>query len=271
VGIEQEFLDEVRLYRPIHILIFTQESYKKNRFFPIMALMIENETDSKISQMFNAISRRYDQVNRLVSFGIDQKWRKVLASHLPEKSNLKLLDLATGTCDQLLEILETGKVEKALGIDLAEGMLALGREKIEASGLQEKVELKVASALAIPVEENSYDCVTISFGIRNVQGNCLREIFRVLAPGGRALILEFSLPRNALVKQMHLFYLRRVLPAVGGLVSKQKSAYQYLNKTIEAFPYGEDFLALMEQEGFVDLRAIPLTMGVATLYVGEKP
>ncbi|MDN3506249.1 MAG: bifunctional demethylmenaquinone methyltransferase/2-methoxy-6-polyprenyl-1,4-benzoquinol methylase UbiE [Simkaniaceae bacterium] len=228
-------------------------------------------TQGQVSQMFNAIAKSYDRVNRILSFGIDQRWRKLLASYLPEKENLRLLDLATGTCDQLLTLMETEKVVEALGIDLAEEMLSLGREKVAATSYANQVELKVASALEIPVSENSFDCVTISFGIRNVQGNCLEEIFRVLAPGGRALILEFSLPENRLVRSMHLLYLRKILPLVGGFVSKEKSAYNYLNKTIESYPYGEKFLQMMEKEGFVDFKAIPLTLGVATLYVGEKP
>lgn len=233
--------------------------------------MQDGDTQVRVSHMFNAIAKSYDRVNRILSFGIDQRWRKLLASHLPEKENLRLLDLATGTCDQLLTLMETDKVVEALGIDLAEDMLSLGKEKVASTSYASQVELKVASALEIPAKDNSFDCVTISFGIRNVQGNCLAEIFRVLAPGGRALILEFSLPENRLVRSMHLFYLRKILPTIGGFVSKEKSAYSYLNQTIESYPYGEKFLQMMEREGFVDLKAIPLTMGVATLYVGEKP
>ncbi|NGX26659.1 MAG: Demethylmenaquinone methyltransferase [Chlamydiae bacterium] len=233
--------------------------------------MTDPSAQKQVSMMFNAISKSYDQVNRILSFGIDQKWRKTLTEHLPEKKNLRLLDLATGTCDQLLSLMETEKIAEALGIDLAQEMLAIGEKKVAATPYAEKVELKLASALEIPSSDSSFDCVTISFGIRNVQGNCLQEIFRVLAPGGKVLILEFSLPQNRLIRSLHLFYLRKILPAVGGWVSKEKSAYSYLNQTIESFPYGKDFLALMEKEGFVDLRALPLTFGVATLYVGEKP
>jgi len=237
----------------------------------MLAGMPESDTQAQVSHMFNAIAKQYDRVNRILSFGIDQKWRKLLASNLPEKENLRLLDLATGTCDQLLTLMETNKVAKALGIDLAEDMLSLGGKKVAATPFAEKVELQVASALSIPAKDSSFDVVTISFGIRNVQGNCLSEIFRVLAPGGRALILEFSLPENKIIRSAHLFYLRKILPTIGGFVSKEKSAYSYLNKTIESYPYGEKFLQMMEREGFVDFKAIPLTLGVATLYIGEKP
>ena len=233
--------------------------------------MKKNHTQTQVSHMFNAISKRYDRVNRIVSFGIDQKWRKTVASHLPEKENLRLLDLATGTCDQLIALLETEKVSAAVGIDLAEEMLAIGLEKLSHTPYAEKVELKVASASEIPFSDNTFDCVTISFGIRNVQGNCLREIYRALAFGGKAMILEFSLPKNRLIRSLHLFYLRKMLPLIGGWMTKEKEAYCYLNQTIEAYPYGKNFLQLMEKEGFVDCKAIPLTLGVATLYIGEKP
>lgn len=228
-------------------------------------------TQQQVSQMFNEISSSYDSVNRVLSFGIDKAWRKKLIQHLPKGDNLRLLDLATGTGDQLIPLMKSGKVGEAVGIDLAEEMLALGHKKIIAEGYGDQVSMQVASATEIPQKENSFDCVTISFGIRNVQGDCLKEMYRVLIPSGKALILEFSLPKNRLIRHLHLFYLRRVLPTIGGLISGKKSAYRYLNKTIESFPYGDQFLALLEQAGFIQLKAIPLTFGIATLYVGEKP
>ncbi len=228
-------------------------------------------TQEQVSHMFNAIAKRYDRGNRILSFGIDQKWRKLLTQHLPNKNDLRLLDLATGTCDQLLTLMETEKITEAIGIDLAEEMLAIGKKKVAASSYADQIELKCASALEIPAPDASFDCVTISFGIRNVQGNCLKEIFRLLSPGGRALILEFSLPENRIVRFLHLLYLRKILPTIGGWISKEKSAYRYLNQTIETYPYGKAFLSLMEKEGFVNLKALPLTFGVATLYIGDKP
>jgi len=223
-----------------------------------------------VSQMFNAISPAYDFVNRVLSFGIDSRWRKKVNQHLPDRSDLEIIDLATGTCDQILSLMKSQKVTSALGIDLAEEMLEIGRQKIAKSPFHAQVDLKLASALEIPEEDASFDCATMSFGIRNVQGNCLPEILRILKPGGKALILEFSTPQNRLVRSLHFLYLRKILPTVGGLISKKKSAYRYLNETIEAFPSGETFLSLMREAGFANATAYPMTFGVATLYVGEK-
>jgi demethylmenaquinone methyltransferase / 2-methoxy-6-polyprenyl-1,4-benzoquinol methylase len=238
----------------------------------MMAIEMKVSSEKQISQMFNAISPTYDKVNRVLSFGIDRLWRKKLKEHLPPGHHLNLLDLATGTCDQILALMKTGKFDEAMGIDLAEEMLREGRRKIAATPYAECIDLKVASALEIPVEKGVFDCVTISFGIRNVADTlgCLNEMGRVLKKGGKALILEFSLPKNMLVRSLHLFYLRRLLPLVGGLISGEKSAYAYLNRTIEAYPHGAAFLKLMEQAGFTNPKAYPLTFGVATLYVGTK-
>jgi demethylmenaquinone methyltransferase/2-methoxy-6-polyprenyl-1,4-benzoquinol methylase len=233
--------------------------------------MENSSMQAQVSQMFNAIAKRYDRVNRILSFGIDRLWRSQLKQHLPEENNLHLLDLATGTCDQLLALMGTEKIEKAVGIDLAQEMLLIGQKKISASPYSQKISLQCASALSIPFSKPSFDCITISFGIRNVQGNCLKEIYRVLKPKGRALILEFSLPKNRVIRGAHLLYLRKILPFVGGLFTKKTSAYRYLNQTIESFPYGEKFLTLMENEGFIHCKAIPLTFGIATLYIGDKP
>jgi len=238
----------------------------------MIAHMTQISTEQEISQMFNEISHAYDKNNHILSLGLDRRWRKKLALHLPEGENLSLLDLATGTCDQLLPLMATGKFESALGIDLAEGMLEFGKQKISSTPYKDQISLKVASALEIPTEPESFDCVTISFGIRNVGSlpECLKEIHRVLAPGGRALILEFSLPKNRLIRPFHLLYLRHILPFVGGLVSGKMGAYRYLNKTIESFPYGEAFLGKMQEAGFSKVQALPLTLGVATLYIGDK-
>ncbi len=232
--------------------------------------MMVTMTQEQVSEMFNAISPTYDRVNKILSFGIDRKWRKRLVAQLPS-GPLTLLDVATGTGDQLLPLLESGKVEKAIGIDLAEEMLQLGQKKLESAGWGDQVAFRVASATEIPFSENAFDCITMSFGIRNVEGDCFAELLRVLKPGGKVLILEFSLPKNRFVRKMHLFYLRRILPFVGGLVSGNRNAYRYLNQTIEAFPYGEAFLKRMKSAGFVKNKANPLTFGIATLYVGEKP
>ncbi len=219
-----------------------------------------------VAQMFDAIAAKYDRANRLLSFGNDIIWRNKLAKAVPEGA-LSLIDLATGTCDQLIAILKQHPTLRAVGIDFAARMLEVGAAKLAKKGL--KAELKTASALELPYADASFDCATISFGIRNVGDveKCLKEMRRVLKPDGCALILEFSLP-HPLLRPFYLLYLRHILPRLGGLITHQGQAYRYLNRTIERFPYGENFLALMRNAGFVSAEAHPLTGGIATLYKG---
>lgn len=223
--------------------------------------------------MFNRIAHRYDLLNRLLSCGQDIRWRKRLARHFPAGNDLQVLDVATGTADVLLMLHGFGQIGRGVGVDMAEKMLEIGRDKIQARGLQSTLSLKTGDAVEIPEETGAYDVVTIAFGIRNV-GNTsagLRELCRVLKPGGRALILEFSLPGNAIMRGLYLFYFRKILPLIGGLVSGDSYAYRYLNETVETFPYGEAFLDLMRDSGFENVSADALTCGIAAIYRGDKP
>jgi demethylmenaquinone methyltransferase/2-methoxy-6-polyprenyl-1,4-benzoquinol methylase len=231
------------------------------------------QSKKDVWKMFDRISPRYDLVNRLLSFGIDTRWRKKLLHYLPKNSDIRLLDLATGTADQLITIVKKAKqVRSALGIDLSEEMIRLGQRKIIDKPYTHQITLMKGDATNISLGDESVDCITMSFGIRNVENieQCLKECLRVLTPRGRLLILEFSLPKNKMIKNCHLFYLRHVLPTIGGLISRQKKAYQYLNKTIETFPSGEDFCHLLKKSAFVRVKAHPMTFGVTTLYIGEK-
>ena len=223
-------------------------------------------------RMFDRIAPTYDLVNRLLSFGLDIRWRKKVATHMPAERDMVLLDLATGTGDQVISLTQTGRFTQAVGMDMSAGMLSRGRDKIVQLGLQETVSMLEGDATSLPLEDERFDAVTISFGIRNVVHveKALAEMCRVLKPGGRAIILEFSLPENALIRAGHLFYLRRILPLVGGLVSGDSSAYRYLNTTIEAFPYGQAFCDLMTGAGFSSATPHRLTFGVATIYVGVR-
>lgn len=225
-------------------------------------------------RMFNEISPTYDRVNRAMTGYLDISWRKAVGRYLPKHEKIHLLDCATGTADQLITLLESHRqITYAVGIDLAEEMLAIGKEKIEKKGLTSQAELILASALDIPFQSESFDCVTMSFGIRNVScvSSCLSEIFRVMRPGARLLILESSLPDNPLLRMGHLLYLRKILPSLGALISRQKSAYVYLNKTIEEFPYGKEFCNLLEIHKFINVKAHPLMMGAVSIYQADKP
>lgn len=235
---------------------------------------MEGPSRSEVWKMFDAISETYDTVNRLMTFGIDKAWRRKVARFLPERSGIHLLDCATGTGDQIFELISSSAhIKKAVGIDLAESMLEIGRKKLARKSCGIEVSLECASALALPFPDASFDCATISFGIRNLTDTALglREMHRVLNPGGRALILECSIPQNPLMRQLNNVYIRHLLPRLGGLISKQKAAYVYLNKTIETFPSGDAFCSLLENAGFINVQAHPFTFGVVTLYSGEKP
>jgi len=220
--------------------------------------------------MFDRIAPRYDLLNRLLSFRRDVAWRKALVRALPAGDGLRVLDLATGTADVLLSLSAArGKIRRGTGLDKSAGMIARAQPKIaEASA---PLDLVRGDACGLGFRDASFDAVTIAFGIRNVPDvpAALREMRRVLRPGGRALVLEFSLPANVLIRNGYLLYFRHVLPRVGGIVSGDAQAYRYLNESVESFPYGEAFLKLMRAAGLRDAKALPLSCGIATLYTGD--
>jgi len=224
--------------------------------------------------MFDRIAPRYDLLNRLLSGGTDVLWRKRMARHLPPGERLALLDLATGTGDQIFSLLKASpRIWSAVGLDRSVGMLEIGRGKVDRRALGLRVKLKEGDATAVSEPDRAYDVVTISFGIRNVTSvpAALADMLRVLKPGGRLLILEFSLPKPGLFRKLYLLYLRRILPAIGGIISGDRQAYRYLNETIESFPHGDAFCALMRDAGFTGVRSDPLSLGIASIYIGERP
>jgi len=224
-------------------------------------------------KMFDRISQCYDFLNRFFSFGLDVVWRKRLVRYLPNRIDQVVVDIATGTADVLLYLFQqNSNINRGYGIDLAENMLAIGRQKIQSCRLQDKIVLQHGDAQQIPFPVNQFDAATIAFGIRNMAEpvKVLREILRVLKPQGRALVLEFSLPQNHFLKSAYLIYLRHVIPVVGAILSGDGDAYRYLNKTVETFPSGRDFCTLMESAGFKNIVAHPLSFGVATIYTGDK-
>ncbi len=226
-----------------------------------------------IHRMFDGIARRYDLLNRLLSFGQDIRWRRKLAKIMEQNKSAEILDLATGTADVLLSCHRHNRAMRlGIGIDLAAEMLQVGRHKLEKARLSEKTILLRADALSVPAADNSFDAVTISFGIRNVVdvNKALEEMRRVLKTGAPALILEFALPPNPLLRRIFLFYLRSVIPFIGGIVSGNQRAYSYFNETVETFCYGEEFVKLMKEAGFKDVKMHRLTFGVAIIYEGVK-
>lgn len=231
-----------------------------------------NPSRTDVWKMFDRIAHRYDTLNRCLSFGNDMRWRRRMCQYLPERSNLSVLDIATGTADQLLILTADRRVDAGLGVDLAQKMLDLGQLKVQRAGLNKRVVLRYGDAERLPVSDNHVDVVTMSFGIRNVNSvsTALTEMHRVLKTKGRALVLEFSLPANRCLSRPYLCYFRYLLPRVGSALSGDVHAYGYLNRTVETFPHGEDFCHLMEAAGFANVRAHPLTFGIASIYQGDK-
>ncbi len=226
-----------------------------------------------VRQMFDDIAGRYDLLNRLLSFGIDVRWRRFAVSQLSIPKNGRVLDIATGTCDVALEVAEqTDPSVLIIGEDFTQGMLVAGQKKLKASPHGERIMLVNAPCEEIPHPDRTFDGITIAFGIRNVVDRKagLREMVRVLKPGGRAVILEFSSPRSRLFRQIYYFYFQKVLPTIGGLISK-RSAYQYLPDSVLEFPEREDFATMMKDAGFGRVQHTDLTFGIATVYVGDKP
>lgn len=225
-----------------------------------------------VRQMFDDIAHRYDLLNRLLSFGIDRRWRRFAVSQLSIPAGGRVLDIATGTCDVALEVAEnTDPSVKIVGEDFTQGMLVQGQQKLNSSVHGERIMLVNAPCEEIPHPDASFDAITIAFGIRNVVDRPagLREMHRVLKPGGRMVILEFSNPRSQLFRKLYYFYFQKILPTIGGFLSK-RSAYQYLPDSVLEFPAQEEFSRMMGEAGFSRLQHCALTFGIATVYVGDK-
>lgn len=235
----------------------------------------QNEMDSSPSRqnawkMFDRIASRYDFLNHLLSLGFDIIWRRRVARFLPRVDHLSLLDLACGTGDMLLSLSQS--VDHGVGLDMSSEMLKSAGIKIMKKGRHRRFSLVRADGQSLPFADSSFDVVTIAFGIRNMVdvSDTLKEIHRVLKKKGRALILEFSLPENRFLRRLYLFYFRNILPRIGTTISGDSYAYRYLMETVISFPYGDDFCALMKQAGFENVRANCLTMGIASIYQGDR-
>lgn len=236
----------------------------------------EQEKGSKkkqVAEMFDNIAHSYDFLNHFFSFGIDILWRKKAIRILKKENPKYVMDVATGTGDFALEALRMGlEVEKIVGVDISDGMLEIGRQKIEKKGLSDKIEMKLGDSEDLPFEDDSFDAYTVAFGVRNFENleKGLAEMRRVLKPGGLAIILEFSKPKYFPIKQIYWLYSRKIMPFVGKLISKDNRAYSYLPESVEAFPEGVEFLTIMRNAGYEDPRKKALTGGIATIYMGRK-
>jgi len=234
----------------------------------------QTKDKTQVTSIFNAIAPSYDFSNRTLSMGIDIYWRKQLIKRLVKTSeDMKLLDVATGTADLALAFCQKHScIKAAIGVDLANNMLEIGRQKIKHNHLESIIDLQTGDATNLDFADATFDVVSISFGIRNVENleKALSEMSRVLKPGGQLLILEFSLPSNIVLRTLYLMYFRHILPTLGRLFSKHPQAYAYLNKTVESFPYGQKFADIIKLQGFAELNFRPLTFGIATVYEGKK-
>lgn len=231
-----------------------------------------SERKKESYKIFNEIAGTYDLLNHTLSLGIDIYWRNKLLKNLPAKESINALDLATGTGDVALTLIKDRRIKKITGLDLSKGMIDIGIEKVKKKGHDKKIFLMLGDAVNIPAADNSFDLTTISFGIRNFSDpqKSLHDIYRVLKKDGRVMIMEFAIPSNFIIRSIYFFYFRYFLPKIGNLISKHKDAYTYLNKTVEEFPYGDEFLKLMQNAGFKNLKKESLTFGIAMLYIGDK-
>lgn len=226
----------------------------------------------QVADMFDNISPTYDVLNRTLSMRIDVIWRKKAIKSLKEIQPKVILDVATGTGDFALQAIKTLKPEKVIGVDISQGMLNVAQEKIKTQQLEGVFEVKLGDSENLPFDDHSFDAVTVAFGVRNFENlkNGLTEIHRVLKPGGKAVILEFSNPKKFPIKQLYGFYSKTVIPALGKLISKDASAYTYLPESVEQFPDGNAFTSVMKASGFKITKARPQTFGICTIYEGLK-
>ena len=221
--------------------------------------------------MFNDIAPRYDFLNHFLSMGIDIRWRKKVRRLIAPTQPKYILDVATGTGDLAIELAKL-KPEKITGIDIAANMLEIGKEKLKTRKLDQMIELLLGDSEDIPFDDNSFDAVTVAFGVRNFEDlqKGLREMHRVLKPGGMVAILEFSKPKAFPFRQIYNFYFKYILPGLGQAVSKNKEAYTYLPESVSAFPEDKAFIKELAKAGYADAAQKRLTMGIATLYTAVK-
>jgi len=226
----------------------------------------------QVAGMFDQIAFRYDLLNRFLSGGIDIYWRKQAIKELKKVQPQTILDVATGTADVAIMSWKYLRPKKIIGIDISEGMLKLGRAKIAKLLLSNHIELKKGDSEAISFPNNTFDAVTVAFGVRNFQDleKGLHEMYRVLRPNGKVVVLEFSKPKQVVFKGLYNLYMKTICPGIGKWITKNREAYQYLHNSVKAFPEGETFLHILQQVGFSETSLKRLSLGICTIYCGRK-
>ena len=235
----------------------------------------QNLTEKKkiqVTQMFDGISKRYDILNRIITFGIDVLWRKKVVKLLKKEKHNSLLDIATGTGDLVIELAKLD-IDEIIGLDISPGMLEIGRRKVKKKQLDDRINMMLGDSEALNFDNQTFDAVTIAFGVRNFENLDLglEEIYRVLKTNGTIVILETAIPKNQFIKRFYSFYTKTIMPSIGKIFSKDRSAYQYLSDSAAIFPCGEAFNNILRKNGFIQVEDFPQTLGVSSIYFGKKP
>jgi demethylmenaquinone methyltransferase/2-methoxy-6-polyprenyl-1,4-benzoquinol methylase len=232
----------------------------------------ETGKKEQVAEMFNSISGKYDFLNHFMSLGIDILWRRKAIGLLKSSKPQNILDVATGTGDFAIEAIRQLKPKKVIGVDISQGMLDVAKEKIKKKGLQNLFEVRLGDSEVLPFEESTFDAVTVAFGVRNFENlpKGLRDMNRVLKPGGTAIILEFSKPKHFPVKQLYHFYFHKITPFIGQFFSKDRKAYEYLPESVAHFPDGNAFTQILREVGFSKTEARPQLFGICTIYKATK-
>lgn len=225
----------------------------------------------QVSQMFDNISEEYDSLNRVISLGMDKSWRKKVIKIITDKNPENVLDIATGTGDLAISLAEKG-LTNITGLDLSEGMLKVGRQKVKNKNLEDKIEMKQGDSETISFSDNHFDVICVAFGVRNFENleKGLSEIYRVLKPGGTFVVLETAVPQKTPFKQGYKLYTKYILPTIGKIFSKDRNAYGYLSQSASVFPCGKAFNNILQKNGFTHIKDNPQTMGVASIYTCSK-
>lgn len=235
----------------------------------------ENKPETKktqVTHMFDGISKSYDLLNRIITLGIDVLWRKRVFKLLQKEQPKSILDIATGTGDLVLELAKIN-ADKIIGLDISPGMLEIGKQKVKNKQLEDRIDMQLGDSEALPFDKETFDGVTIAFGVRNFENLelGLQEIIRVLKPNGALVVLETAVPQNRLLRSLYTLYTQKIMPFIGKLFSKDPSAYQYLSDSAAIFPCGEQFNNILRKNGFIEVEDFPQTLGVSSIYFARKP